>query len=326
MRKTDLLPAWAGILAGRKPFLSIEITSQCPLHCPGCYVYDGDHLNNGTNVRDLVDLKGEELVNRVLEVVRKHRPLHVSIVGGEPLVRYRELDVLIPKLGELGVEVQVVTSAVREIPKHWAGLECLHLVVSVDGLPAEHDKRRAPATYERILQHIEGHRIIVHCTVTRQLVQRPGYLREFAEFWSARPEVYRIWYSLYTPQEGEESAERLTPADRQRALQELAQVAPEFPKVHLSKPILHGLAEPPQSPEECIFAQTTTSLSAGMSKVVTPCQFGGKPVCSECGCIASAGLVAVGRAKLGGILPVASIFAASRKIGTWVSGNGHSTR
>jgi len=54
------------------------------------------------------------------------------------------------------VEVQLVTSAVRPIPPEWAKINALHLVVSIDGLQPDHDKRRAPASYERILQNIVG--------------------------------------------------------------------------------------------------------------------------------------------------------------------------
>ena len=91
----------------------------------------------------------------------------------------------------------MVTSAVREIPKEWATIPELNVVVSIDGLQPEHDARRTPATYDRILKHIEGHQVVVHCTVTRQQVNRPGYLEEFMEFWSAKKETRKIWMSLY---------------------------------------------------------------------------------------------------------------------------------
>jgi hypothetical protein len=42
-------------------------------------------------LRGLADYKGDELVTRFMAMVDRLRPLHVSIVGGEPLVRYREL-------------------------------------------------------------------------------------------------------------------------------------------------------------------------------------------------------------------------------------------
>ena len=61
--------------------------------------------------------------------------------------------------------------------------------------------RRAPATYDRILKHIKGQHITVHCTITRQQ-SRAGYLTEFTKFWAALPDVKRIWFSLYTPQKG----------------------------------------------------------------------------------------------------------------------------
>ena len=165
---------WGRILRGRTPFLSIEITKECPLRCPGCYAYSPEHLGPVTTLRQLSDFRGQELVNATLAVVRRIRPVHMSIIGGEPLVRYRELGELLPLLDRMGVEVQLVTSAVRPIPAEWSSIGALHVVVSVDGLPEEHDQRRAPATYERILKHIARHRIAVHCTVTRQCWRGPG--------------------------------------------------------------------------------------------------------------------------------------------------------
>jgi hypothetical protein len=50
----------------------------------------------------------------------------------------------------------VVTSAVRPIPEPWATIPDLQVCVSIDGLQPEHDVRRAPATYDRILKHIKG--------------------------------------------------------------------------------------------------------------------------------------------------------------------------
>jgi MoaA/NifB/PqqE/SkfB family radical SAM enzyme len=319
LTKSAILAAWGRILRGRKPLLSIEITKECPLQCPGCYAYEPQHLGQ-TPLRQLADYRGTQLIDGVLSLVRRYRPLHISIVGGEPLVRYRELSELLPKLDRMRIEVQLVTSAVRPVPLEWAALRCLHLVVSVDGLPPEHDRRRAPATYSRILENIRGHRVIVHCTITRQQVLRAGYLAEFTRFWSERSEARKIWFSLFTPQAGNNSAERLTDDDRRRALAELAMLAQRFPKVHLPRQVLEGYLRPPASPAECIFAQSTLCLSADLATRITPCQFGGQPVCSECGCLASAGMTAIGRYKLAGIVPVANIFDMSRRLGERIAG------
>jgi MoaA/NifB/PqqE/SkfB family radical SAM enzyme len=310
-----ILTAWGRILSGYTPLLSIEITRECPLHCPGCYAYGDDHLNGSATLRQLHDFKGEELVARVLALVDEHRPLHVSIVGGEPLVRYRELSDILPALSARGIYVQLVTSAVREIPHAWRGLPKLMIVVSIDGLQPEHDARRTPATYDRILKHIAGHDITVHCTVTRQQVARAGYLEEFVGFWSARSEVERIWMSLYTPQMGEDSDERLTPADRTQAIHDLQALRLRYPKLSLNEETLAVYQTPPHSPDECTFARITTSISADLTTKITPCQFGGAPDCNNCGCLASAGLGAIERHKLMGVVPIGRIFQCSVYIG-----------
>ena len=205
MKKSEVLNAWASILYGRKPSLSIEITRECPLRCPGCYAYEPEHLGaGGVNLRQLSDYKGDDLVRRLLAIVDREKPIHLSLVGGDPLVRYRELEVLLPQLEQRGVHVQLVTSAFRPLPKAWNDLSKLSLVVSIDGLQPEHDERRKPATYERILKSISDSFVTIHCTVTGQIAGRPGYFEEFLRFWSARPEVKRVWVSLFTPQQGAE--------------------------------------------------------------------------------------------------------------------------
>jgi MoaA/NifB/PqqE/SkfB family radical SAM enzyme len=310
-----VVSAWGRILIGDTPALSIEITRECPLHCPGCYAYGDDHLGGEVTLRQLSDRKGQELIDGVLGLVDQHRPLHVSIVGGEPLVRYRELNTILPTLAARGVHVQLVTSAVREIPIEWVDLPRLSIVVSIDGLPAEHDVRRAPATYDRILKHIAGRSVTVHCTVTRQQAIRPGYIEEFILFWSNQPDAKRIWISLYTPQVGEVSEERLTPRDRKRVIEDLLALRTRYPKLQMQEELIHAYADPPKSPEECVFAQTTKTISADLVTKITPCQFGGTPDCENCGCMASAGLAAVARHELFGLIPITPIFTRSLKIG-----------
>jgi MoaA/NifB/PqqE/SkfB family radical SAM enzyme len=315
MERGAVLQAWGRILTGYQPNLSIEITRECPLRCPGCYAYGDTHLGGDVVLRQLADFKGQELIDGVLDVVERYRPVHLSIVGGEPLVRFRELETLLPILTGRGVHVQVVTSAVRPIPASWADMPGLQVCVSIDGLQPEHDVRRAPATYERILKHIVEHTITVHCTITRQQVNRPGYLQEFLEFWSRQEPVEKIWVSLYTPQMGEMSEERLMPADRQRVIADLRALRLRYPKLAMREGLLKVYAEPPQSPDECVFARTTTTVSADLKTVITPCQFGGTPDCSNCGCLASAGLAAVARHQIFGVIPIHPIFAGSMKVG-----------
>ena len=315
----EVVQAWGRILAGYRPNISVEITRECPLRCPGCYAYGDEHLGGEVTLRGLHDYKGDELVERFLALVDRHRPLHVSIVGGEPLVRYRELGQILPQLAARQIHSQVVTSAVRPIPIEWASIPRLQLVVSIDGLQTEHDVRRTPATYDRILKHIEGHQITVHCTVTRQQARRDGYLAEFLSTWEKNPNVRLIWISLYTPQKGEISEERLTKQDRAKVIADLRRLRLLVPKLQMLDGMLNVYATPPASPDQCVFAQTTECYSSDLERRITPCQFGGNPDCSNCGCIASAGLEAIGRHKLKGGLPVGKIFYASLHVGRTVN-------
>ena len=170
----DLARAWFRILSGHVPLVSIEITRECPLSCPGCYAYGDSHLGGETTLRELSDLRGDALVEGVVALVRRHRPMHVSLVGGEPMIRHRELGRILPALSEMGVFSMVVTSGVIAIPEEWMKIARMRVAVSVDGLPYHHDERRKPATYERILKNIAERSINVHWVITRPMLSRPS--------------------------------------------------------------------------------------------------------------------------------------------------------
>jgi MoaA/NifB/PqqE/SkfB family radical SAM enzyme len=315
MQKSQVLQAWGRILSGRAPSLSIEITKECPLRCPGCYAFDPAHLGSAVQLRQLSDFKGPELVSRVLALIDEKKPLHVSLVGGDPLVRYRELEELLPQIEQRGIHMQVVTSAFRVIPSAWNDLKKLNVVVSIDGLQPEHDARRKPATYERILKNITGTRVTIHCTITSQIAQRPGYLDEFLAFWSSRPEIVKVWFSLFTPQRGATDPEILSPAQRAGVVADLRRLRVKYPVLDMADMVLEEIVSPPKSPQECIFAQTTETISADLTTKITPCQFGGEPDCEQCGCIASMGLAAVGHHRVAGPLTAGHLFRISGRIG-----------
>jgi sulfatase maturation enzyme AslB (radical SAM superfamily) len=322
MKTSEVLQAWSAILAGRRPSLSIEITKECPLRCPGCYAFDPAHLGGETELRQLFDFKGDELVRNVLAIVDREKPLHVSLVGGDPLVRYRELELLLPELDARQVHTQIVTSAFRVIPPEWSRFPRLTIVVSIDGLQPEHDARRKPATYDRILKNIAGARVIVHSTITGDIAARPGYIEEFLRFWSAQPQINKIWFSLFTPQRGATGPEILTREQRAFVVEDLLRLRLVYPILDMHKSAIREMLTPPNSPEDCIFARTTHTISADLRTRIDPCQFGGDPDCSQCGCIASMGLAAVGHHRVLGPLTAGHLFHASERIGRLWRGIG----
>ena len=62
MKRAHVVKAWGRILTGYRPNLSVEITRECPLRCPGCYAYGDTHLGGDVVLRQLADFKGQALV------------------------------------------------------------------------------------------------------------------------------------------------------------------------------------------------------------------------------------------------------------------------
>jgi MoaA/NifB/PqqE/SkfB family radical SAM enzyme len=315
LRPSEVLAAWGRVLTGRVPMLSIEITRECPLSCPGCYAYGDTHLGGGVTLSELSDSRGDKLVDGVLHLVRKHKPLHVSLVGGEPMVRHRELSQILPQLSKMGVFTLVVTSGVIPVPVEWMSLPRVRVALSVDGLPEHHDIRRKPATYERILKNIEGREVNVHWVITRPMLERAGYLEEYVKFWSERPETNRIWVSVYSPQIGEESAERLGPEDREAVARELPALEKRFPKLLFNEGLAKAFLNPPKNPDDCLFAKMSANYSADFETRVEPCVFGGTPDCSQCGCAASIGMHWVRGVKVAGPVKIGHFIDSSVKTG-----------
>ena len=306
------------MLRGKTPLLSIEVTRECPLRCPGCYAYGDNHLGGLVTLRELADSRGDDLVEGILKLVDRHDPLQVTLVGGEPLVRHRELSRVLPVLSARGIFTMIVSSAVIPIPSEWMALPRVTIAVSVDGLPEHHDVRRAPATYEKILKNIAGRRVNIHGTVVRSHLGEPAYLKSYVEFWSQRDEVHRIWLSGYTPQRGEQTPEMLTPEDRARLADAIPRLATKFPKLLMKSGMAQALLDPPASPSDCAFARISANYTADLRTRVRPCVFGGDPDCSQCGCAISSALHWITNEKLGP-LKARPLFDATLAIGAAVA-------
>jgi hypothetical protein len=165
------------------------------------------------------------------------------------------------------------------------------------------------------LKNLAEARVTIHCTITGQIANQPGYLERFLQFWTDRPEAKKVWMSIFTPQLGATDPEILTPSIRAAVITELLRLLPLYPILDMHESALLEFLDPPQSPSDCIFARTTHSVSADLKTVITPCQFGGKPDCSQCGCIASMGLAAVGHHKVVGGLTAGHLFKISDAVG-----------
>ncbi|HEX8711271.1 MAG TPA: radical SAM protein [Terracidiphilus sp.] len=319
MRARHILESWGRILRGHTPLLSIEITRDCPLRCPGCYAYGEEHLGGEVTLRQLADHRGEDLVRGVLSLVDRHKPLHVTLVGGEPMIRHRELSRILPELAARNIYSMVVTSGIIPIPHEWMRLPHFIAAVSIDGLPEHHNIRREPATYDRILSNLEGRLVNIHWTITAQMLARPSYLEEYVRFWNGRPEVRHIWVSLYSPQRGEQTEEMLSAAQRQLVAAELPRLRQLYPKLLTPEGYARSLLYPPASPHDCTFSRLSRNYSADLRTHVEPCVFGGNPDCSQCGCSASAAAHWVQGIRVAGPLRAGHLLHGSMHIGSAVA-------
>ena len=133
MNKFDVIRAWGRILSGRRPSLSIEITRECPLRCPGCYAYEDGHLGDAGSLRSVADYKGEALVEGVMDLLRRHQPLHEAAGRRERRGEAEE------QVGEQDEQLDV--SALEEVLGHPVGMR--------RGKAADRDEQRDREEGER---------------------------------------------------------------------------------------------------------------------------------------------------------------------------------
>jgi hypothetical protein len=50
------------------------------------------------------------------------------------------------------------------------------------------------------------------------MMKRPGILSRILEFWTPRPEIKKVWFSLFTPQAGDQMPEILSFEERARVI------------------------------------------------------------------------------------------------------------
>ena len=117
---------------------------------------------------------------------------------------------------------------------------------------------------------------------------------------------------------GATDPEILSPAQRLAVIDDLRALRRRYPVLDMQDRVIDEIAHPPESPEACIFARTTETISADLKTEIGPCQFGGEPDCSQCGCIASMGLAAVGHFPVAGKLTAGHLFMASDRVGKFL--------
>ena len=173
--------------------------------------------------------KARSSIDGVLALVDRHQPLHVSIVGGEPLVRYRELNTLLPALAARHPRAaghQRRARNPRRMARHRRSCRswCRSTACSRSTTSAA---RRRPTIGSSSTSPDTDHRALHGHPAAGE---PPGLSRGVPRILvGAQEPVEKIWVSLYTPQIGEVSEERLRPADRERVIADLRALRLRYP-------------------------------------------------------------------------------------------------
>jgi hypothetical protein len=117
----------------------------------------------------------------------------------------------------------------------------------------------------------------------------------------------------------EESAERLSPEERERVARELPPLGAKYPKLLIPEGMARAFVSPPSNPQSCVFSKMSVNYSADLESRVEPCVFGGNPDCSQCGCSISSALHWIQNERIAGPLRVGHLVNASLSIGSAVN-------
>ena len=227
-----IIPAWGRILRGYRPALSVEITRECPLRCPGCYAYGDDHLGGEVTLRQVSDFKGQELVDRFFALIDAHRAAPRLDRGrrtARPLSRARRDPAAALENGHLHAGRHQRRPARPDgMGRRFRGSRSW--CRSTDCSPNTTSGASRPPT---IASSSTSKDTRSRCTARSRGSSRAATAISRSSCGSGPriPIRGQIWISLYTPQVGEQSDERLTPADRERVVAALMHLRKSFPKL-----------------------------------------------------------------------------------------------
>ena len=268
---SGIVKAWGRILAGLHPNLSIEITRECPLRCPGCYAYGADHLGGDITCAKSATTRAKR--SSPSSAPRSRAP------PASPLDRRRRAAGPLSRAERAPAEARRARASTRSSSR----ARCARSRSSGPRIPPPADRRvdrRPPARARRapeagdLRSHPEAHQGTqdhrpLHGDAAAGAPRRlPRRVRRLLVEQSRTPA--RSGSASTRRRSARSSDERLLPADRERVVADLIALRKKYPKLQMPKGLIEVYATPPDSPDECIFAQTTTCVSADLKTQITP--------------------------------------------------------
>ncbi len=133
------------------PFLIASITSQCNLHCAGCY----SRCNHATTDTEPVKQLADEDWLRIFEEADELGISFILLAGGEPLLRRGVIEAAGRKPGIL---FPVFTNGIYMDERYYALFDrCRNLIpiMSIEGEREVTDSRRGEGVYDKLIANME---------------------------------------------------------------------------------------------------------------------------------------------------------------------------
>lgn len=218
------------------PFLIASITSQCNLHCAGCY----SRCNNATTDSSPVkQLTGEEWL-RIFDEADELGISFILLAGGEPMLRR---DIIEAAGKKKNILFPIFTNGTYMNERYFDLFDrCRNLlpVMSIEGNKEITDARRGEGIYDKLIANMNEFRnrgliFGVSVTVTKENyreVTSHGFLDEL----SARG-CKAVIYVEYVPVTDESSGLAPSDAEREHLMREIHNLREERPEmVYISFP------------------------------------------------------------------------------------------
>ncbi len=263
----------------REPFsAAIDVTSACNLRCTHCYLYRIEDTPYAMN--KLPQLSDEEWLERLTRLKVEHPYiLHVTWVGGEPLMRRQ----LLEKGTRLFLLNWIVTNGTYSIPDH---LTRTVFVVSLDGPEEHHDELRGRGKYRIARTNVMSTRapVYAHCVITRR---NKKAVRTLVDEWHGT-RLRGIRFSFYTPAYGSDDPLWLTPQERDEMVDEIVELRTAYgPFIWMTSDELAALRSEKQLEifgDKCALKKGWDLALDHKGRVKSPCVMGEHADCTRCGC------------------------------------------
>ncbi|HTL39051.1 MAG TPA: radical SAM/SPASM domain-containing protein [Kofleriaceae bacterium] len=193
--------------------ISITPTVICNLHCDLCYNLTEIH-------HDPKEVLAREVMDKVMTEGKEIGAYRFTFIGGEPLIRWRDIHWLAEKHAD--TMVTIITNGLLltdEVADAFAKLGNVEMSISIDGFAATHDKSRGEGTFDKVMRAMERYRDAGGMLIFSPTVTSANYREIFSDAFidlMAEKGCYMGYYHHYDMIGGQDRKHLLLDMDQLR--------------------------------------------------------------------------------------------------------------